>query len=174
MGMRNLSFSMFWLFSLLTFIVPIATVLYWIFFEDLHRLGFQVVPFTLDTMTINFKSRTLGCLIGFIPVSMVCYGFHQLAKLFKNYAKGQIFSAFNVSLYKKLGATLFAYAFADNLFDMLISWAVSFQNPPGKTYFFTGVNSTQLICLLMGFVVLMIAKVMQEAYRLEQEVELTV
>lgn len=174
-NIKSLSVKMCIVFKFLFFLVPALTFLYWISPETFNSFGMNLVEPSKDFgWTLNFTSQSLGFLISMIPTSIIMFGLYKLKNLFDNYSKGIIFSVENTAIYKKLGQALFLLAGADILSHSFMSLALSFQNPVGKRFISAGVGSTEICYLIIGLIVIVISHVMQEALKLNDEVELVV
>ncbi len=172
-NIKRLSERMQVLFETLLILAPLAVIAYWTFFEFFDLIGFSYF-FQQQPLTINFKSKVLAIVVMSIPTSIVMYGLFKLKKLFSNYAANQIFTQENVLIYRKLGISLFALVVADILMEPLLSLALSFQNPVGSRFITFGFGLTEIITLIIGFIVMMISFVMHKAYELELEVKHTI
>ena len=167
-NIKRLSERMQILFETLLILAPLAVIAYWTFFEFFSFIGLDYF-FPHQLLTINVKSKILAILVMSIPTGIVMYGLFKLKKLFTNYAANQIFTQDNVLIYRKLGIALFALVIADIVNTPLLSLALSFQNPVGSRFVSLGFGLTEIITLIIGFIVMTISYVMHRAFELEQE-----
>jgi hypothetical protein len=186
-------------FWLMLFGAPLVTGLFWFFFKYLpqdlvasnlpsalaEKFRFwinQGGPETISLggmsdspwITINASSLFLAFLTNMLPTTVLMYIFYMLTQLFRNYEAGLIFSLENSQIYKKLALGLFAKAIADCLYIMLGGLALTFQNPIGKRLLVFELSTPQISLIFIGFVVLLISWVMEEAFKISEEQALTV
>ncbi len=157
--------------------IPFFVLWYWLVFHTQYDVftKFGIMSsFSGDPITFNVASRVLGFIVTFIPAGIMMYGAHQMVKLFRNYEQGNIFVYNNVTRYRKLGYTLFAWVFAGFVYDALISLALTFQNQPGHRLISLSMNAPDIAALIAGGVIILIAWVMKEAYRLSKDQSLVI
>ena len=119
--------------------------------------------------------KLLGCsadLIGHLPLWL---GFFVLKFIFSNYRNGAVFIEANVRYYQYLGWLFLINAIVIKpIFDALMILVVTLHNPPGQRMLSIGFGTTNVQDILWGGFVMIIAWVMLEANRLQEEQELTV
>jgi ACR3 family arsenite efflux pump ArsB len=93
----------------------------------------------------------------------------QLWTLFGGYARGEIFSLAAALRLRRLGLAVMSLFVARPLTTALLSAVVTSNAPPGQRHVVLSLGSDDYFCLLMGVVLLAIARVMREAARLAQE-----
>lgn len=171
---QSLSQKLTHLFQVLFYIAPVITVGMWLQGDTalLQCLTLSKIP--LENITLNEHSRLIGMIISLNGTVIIMYGFHQLKNLFRHYQQGNIFSVENVRIYKALGGTLFVLFLFSLIETPLLSLALSYQNAVGERFISVAVFSSDLILLISGFVIWVIADVMKEAQKLNVEVEHTV
>ena len=154
---------------------PIILALYWAFYNDLppaaqahHRVGILVVG------VLQPAVRALAWAVCLLPAGVTMYGLWLLRRLFVFYERGQIFEIENVRCFRGLGRVLLAQAAANVLAVPLLAVVLSSGNPPGQKQLAFSFGSGELMILLLGCVVLVIAAVMEEGRRLAEEQRLTI
>jgi Protein of unknown function (DUF2975) len=165
------------LFILAFLFIPTSNFVVWILYDKLpSEIRVTLLPHTLNLSQININSTTkiLASLIDMLQVSIVLYALYQLIKLFKNYGKGEIFSLSNVTYYRKLGYTIFAWVLCSKIVDALISAVLTFQNPVGQRQIVVSLGSSDLLTLAIGGLVILIAWIMNEGHKLNEEQSLTI
>lgn len=162
------------LFQIFFFSSPIFTIIFWIYPEQM--LSFGIIPFPIpqEEITFNGLSKLLGFGVSLLPTLIVMALFYMLAKLFKNYQNGEVFSQNNISYYKKLGKYLFLLACVNFLCTGLMSLALTCQNPSGHRTLCLSIGMAQIFPILIGLVIIGISHVMNEAFRLEEEQKYTI
>ncbi len=173
---QSLSQKMQLVFETLLILAPMITISYWTFYEFFEYIGMSWFSFEFynQPLTINYKSKILAILITFIPTSIIMYGIFKLKKLFHNYSMNRIFTTENVMIYRKLSITLFALALGNIFTTPLLSLALSFQNPVGSRFVTVSFGTTEILTLLVGFIVMTISYVMKKGAELELEASTTI
>ncbi|MBS0287260.1 MAG: DUF2975 domain-containing protein [Proteobacteria bacterium] len=173
---QSISHKMQILFETLLILAPVATIAYWTFYEFFAQVGINWFSYEFyhQTITVNYKSKILAMIVTFIPTSVIMYGIIRLKKLFFNYSNNLFFTHENVVIYRQLGKALFALVIADILIIPLLSFALSYQNPVGSRFISVAIGSSEIITLIIGFIVMTVSYVMNEAYKLELEAQHTV
>lgn len=175
-------------FKILSFAVLVFIILLWSFvdilpteisgmfnfsyFTNNSTPGGAVNLLTMQHSTISKLICFIGSLIGSLPYILAYYTLH---KLFANYAKGKIFIHENVSIYQRLGRILFMNGLlCIPLHDSLMVLAATINNAPGQRMLNISFGTPNLEAILLGFVIMVIAWVMQQASDLNNEQQLTV
>jgi Protein of unknown function (DUF2975) len=111
--------------------------------------------------------RVIGMAASLAPTAMLCLAFWHLRALFGQYAQGAVFSVEAVRRLSGFGWAIALFAPAELLTHPVLSVAVTMFNPPGHREIMIGVETEDLVALLLGGAVIVIAWVMGEARRLE-------
>jgi len=115
-------------------------------------------------------------LVGYLPSMFSAFltmaMLWQLIALFRLYEKGQIFEQRNVSCYKKLSYLLIATPFIGGISDLLLSLALSYNGD--SWYLSVEIDDVDVTMMVIGFIVRVIAVVMERAVELREESELTI
>ncbi|MBN1683980.1 MAG: DUF2975 domain-containing protein [Gammaproteobacteria bacterium] len=161
------------LFQLIFFTAPIGVFLFWLTVKTPHDVftvfGISAGIITGHMITLNALTRILAFFASLIPTGIFMYGLHQLIKLFRNYQKGKIFELKNVNYYRKLGYALLAWVLGGFLYDALISFILTFQNPHAHRIIAIGINSGRIVSLFASGIIILIAWVMKEAYLIHED-----
>lgn len=168
---QKTSRMLYLLYSALLFIIPLAVAFYWIAFNgsdlplprvverlDLH----SSVPYPASTLLLGF-------LVTLIPASVLMFGALQLRKLFRLYSTGEFFSRANSNCLRNLSIALLAWSPARMLFDALISVLLTSSNPAGQRFVTVSLEEIELTALLLGLNFLVVAWVMGEACKLQED-----
>ncbi len=156
------------LFNALLVIVPVAGLLYWVFFNQLPDVLLNDLP-AAPSQSLSVLQLVLGAMVTLLPLGVVIYGVKTLKGLFTLYADGVIFADENVKYFRQLGYTFIAWVIATTLFTPLISLVVSFANPVGQRSLVVGFEIMDIFTLIIAGIVLIIAWVMNEGRKLEDE-----
>ena len=98
----------------------------------------------------------------------------SLARLFRLYEEGQIFTARVVATIRRLGFLIIGAQFADLLFQVLSSIVLTMHNGVGHREVSVGLGSNHLEMLLIAAIVIFSSWVMDEGRRLQAESDLTI
>jgi hypothetical protein len=161
------------LINVLLISVPVGTALYWIFFNGLpdgFRADLPVSP--KDDLQASYL--VLAFVVTLIPMGVGIYGLLALRALFRLYEQGKIFTAQNVSCFRRLGYTLIAWVVATALFTPLISAVLSYSNALGERAIVAKFGIADFSTLIVSGVVLILASVMNRACELEADQALTI
>lgn len=125
---------------------------------------------------VDLPLSTTRSLVAYIPSMFSAFltmaMLWQLIALFGLYEKGQIFEQRNAQCYKKLSYLLIATPFIGALSDLLLSLALSYNGD--SWYFSVEVDDVDITMMVIGFIVRVIAVVMERAAELHEESELTI
>lgn len=158
--------------TLIIVLTPVASMLSWTFFNSLpagFKSGLPVrVKEDLSEMTL-----ILGFLITLIPMLVELYGAIHLKRLFALYEQGIVFSETNITCFRHIGYALIVWVPINIVYIMLMSLNINYAKPFGTRVIFQ-IGTSDMVILFFGGVVLLIAWVMKEAVRLEDELAHTV
>lgn len=156
------------LFNALLVVVPVAGLFYWALFNRLPVELHSDLP-VMPSRDLTIIQLVLGALVSLLPIGVIIYGLVTLKGLFRLYADGIIFANENVKYFRQLGYTFIAWVIAATLFTPLISMVVSFTNPVGQRELVVGFELIDIFTLIIAGIVLIIAWVMNEGRKLEDE-----
>ncbi len=172
-NIQQISSKYILLLNALILAVPAGTLLYWLFFNSLSD-GFLAELPVLPNEGLSSLQIILAVLVSFIPMSVGLYTLITLRILFTLYESGVIFSVENVTCFRRLGYALIAWVIANMLFTPLISLVLSFANAPGNRNLVMNFGIEDISTLIIGGVVLIVAWVMNEGHKLQDEQTYTV
>ena len=125
---------------------------------------------------VSLPLSTGRSLIGYFPsmisTMLTVALLWQLIVLFRLYEKGIIFELQNTECFKKLSYLLIATPFVELLMDVLLSLALSFSDGHWNMSF--TIDDSDITMMIIGFIVRVIAVVMEKAAVLQEESELTI
>lgn len=90
-------------------------------------------------------------------------------RLFGHYAAGRVFDLASVRHLQWLGWGLLALAAARPLSHTLAVLVLSWHNPPGQRQLLVGISSDHYALLMLGLVLVAMARIMRESVRVAQE-----
>ena len=97
-----------------------------------------------------------------------------LSRVFNFYSEGKIFVAATIACYTRLGWLFIAAAPAKIIAQAALSVLLTLNNPQGRRSFTIGMGSDEIFSIITGGIILVLAFVMREARRLEEEQQLTI
>lgn len=118
--------------------------------------------------------RLVGFGLLMIPLTPMILFLHALRHLFRLYAQGVLFTAANVAAFRSMGLWMVLYAAAQIITAPLASVYFSWNNPPGERALSIELSSGMVTAAVIGGVIIVIARVMDEARRLQEDQALTV
>lgn len=154
--------------------IPLIQALFWIFFNQLPT---GMIPHELPVavkQNLTMPTRLMALAVSFITTGVVMACVYQLVKLFRFYEQAEIFTEGTVGCLRTLGRLLIGLFFAGIIEQPLMSVALTLQNPPGQRMLTFGLRSDNIAVLLFGGVVVLIAWVMDEGRKLQEEQRFTV
>ncbi|MEN6438616.1 MAG: DUF2975 domain-containing protein [Syntrophobacter sp.] len=161
-------------FTAVFFLIPIINALVWIFVNEMpDEMQKNILPH-YARLPLPAEARLLGFIIVMIPSGIAMYGNWVLIRLFRLYEMGQIFSDLNVRCFRDISRILMVWCAAVFLTSPLLSIALTLHHPPGQRLLVIGLRSMDITALLVGFVLAVIAWVMEEGRKLQEEQDLTI
>lgn len=168
------------LFSALVLLMPLLWLLYWGFFNELLRLNFagNLYGVAVDKLPIraplSFWVRCLGFAVTLPGLAVELYALLKLRQLFSLYAGGRIFERENVGCIKALGFALLIGQALNPISQGLITVVLTFQNPPGQRMIQIGLSDANLTAIVCGLMIIVVAWIMDEGRKLQEEQALTI
>lgn len=129
---------------------------------------------TKESLDLNWQLSLIGASIDSINVffeMLICY---FLAKLFKLYAHGSIFTKLNVACFRQLGLVILFGKIASYLEEPLLSYTLTWLHNPLTASYTVAFRSTDLSVILFAVFLIIISWIMGEAVKLNEEHELTI
>jgi hypothetical protein len=120
-------------------------------------------------LTSAVRTRLVAVML--IPVMVSLAVLWQVWQLFGEYRRGRVFSATSLAHLRRFSWALVGLALVQPLSRVLMSVAISLDNPPGHRHLVVSFSSNDFAVLLLGLVFVAIARVMVEAARAAEEVE---
>ena len=164
------------LLSLLLVAIPLYYVLYWVFINDLptQLISVNTPSVPLIPYDLGLQMRALGFLASLLPQAALLYGLWHLRKLFGFYREGVIFSFAHVRIFKSTSKALLLWVLFSMVYESAKSILFSLGAGPGNRVVSIGFTSSEMTTLMVGGMVWVIARVMDEGRILTEENELTV
>lgn len=153
----------------LIIVSPLICALFWAFFNRIRGSTSMIplpVPVTGDLPSLT---RFFAFLTELLPMTALIYGLRKLRDLFKCYENGLIFTGKNVACFRSLGRTLIAWVVCDVVKNSLLSIVLTLHNPPGQRLITFGFYSADFTAAFVGIVILIIAWVMDEGRKIQED-----
>lgn len=161
--------------TVLIFLVPIMSALFWFFFNKLYpimnALGFRVAYPNVAIHDLPVMARFMGFIVSLLPNIVMIYGIIILRRLFNLYEKEIIFSKDNVKCFRGMGWALILLFIANTISDSLLSAVYTYANPSGKRMIALWLSSGDFTPLILGMIVLFISWAMDEGRMIKEEQE---
>jgi hypothetical protein len=159
--------------TVLIVVLPIVCVLYW-GMSSAEALSRQFTGGPDGFANLGWPQRLAGfelSAIALIPLSLALSALRRLLRL---YSEGTIFDAQNVLAIGKIGKWLAWFGIAQLLDATLIPLVLTLANPPGRRLLVITLSTGAIEAILLGAVMLIIARVMDEARIIADEQAQTV
>lgn len=164
-------------FTIGFWIIPIFTAGYWL------TAGYPMVP-TVDVFipenylpliaTMPVWARLVGMLLTFIPAGVVMLILFFLIRLFKLFECNKIFTAENVRNIRRIGYTVLIGEIVSLFYHAAITALVSGTSGVVGTVTEIKFDIGDIATILTSFVVILIAWIMREGQKLQEESEYTI
>ncbi len=155
-------------------LMPVANGVIWLFIHHLPELlQDRLVPYFVR-MPLPVSARLMGFAVTLMPTGVAMLGAYHLMRLFRLYEQGDIFRASNVRCFRNLARVLVGWFIVGVLHRSLLSMALTLHHPAGQRYITLELGSPDLTALFVGSVLAIIAWVMDEGRKLQEEQDYTV
>ena len=158
-----------WVFTAILVMIPILCSLIWIFINVVPEGMKDLMLPRYARLPLPASTRAAGFIVSMLPASVAMYGTVVLIRLFRLYERGQIFRIGNVRCYRSLSRALMWWCAVKIVSWPLMSLALTLHHPPGQRILHIGLGSPDITALLVGFVLAVIAWVMEEGRKLQEE-----
>jgi hypothetical protein len=119
----------------------------------------------------TFAARSRVALASLLPCGLGLALLWQLWGLFSEYQRGAVFSVRALTCLRRFASLLVLLALSSPLTQVLMSVAISLDNPPGQRQIVISLSSNDYGLVLGALVFVAIARVMTEAARVAEENE---
>lgn len=164
----------------------ISTLLYWvcalaIVFEicaiplALYAPGWVEVTTSLMTISVaeiqalSGWQRYLTIIVMMTPSFVLAYGLYRLRKMFAAFAKNRIFNPEPIGHLKAFGIALLAQTLISPITGAIASLLATFTRPEGQRFISISLSNTEAHTLFLGGLIIVIAWVLGEAARIDDE-----
>ncbi len=170
------------LLQIILIAMPITLILFWLhapapLSAALNHFGFNIsyIPDgTAILYQLTWGTKILGLIISLIPFSIYSFVVILLIKLFSVFSRAEIFSQNNVTRIKKIGFLIFLGELINPLYQALMTAAMTWHNPAGQHFIKITLSGMNIGLILMSCLILLLAWIMSEANKINEENKLTV
>lgn len=131
------------------------------------QLSFDITHFT--HLPLSTAVRVQAAIASLLLSGVVMYALSVLIRVFRNYENGEIFSLENAKSYQKLGYCVFYWVLGSVVYRTVVGLILSFNNPPGQRIVAVSFVGVDMLTLLFGLIVFIIAWVMKEGHIIADE-----
>lgn len=174
---RSISIRLRIAFQIAFIVIPLVNICIWMLYDRLPiEISTTLLPHSLNLnqINVNLLTKSLACLASLLQIAVILYALRLLIKLFRNYENNIIFSTTNVTYYRRLGYAVFSWVICSKLVEAMISIILTFQNTVGHRIIAIKFTGEDLVALAMGAIIILIASIMHEGHRLQEEQALTI
>jgi hypothetical protein len=158
-------------------LVPVAFAALWAFGDEHFLLSGEPVEYgvphgvAFEPGRLGVGLRLAGFAISMIPGGLVAWAAWQLAGLFGEFARMNFFTTDTVRRLRLFEVAVLATGLARPFAGALMSLATSVGNVPGNRHVSITAGDGELTAILLGAVLLVVARVMEQGRRLAEEHE---
>lgn len=155
-------------------LMPVINAFVWLFMNRFPEIIYRKILPYFVSVPLPISARLMGFMVVMIPTGVAMFGAYYLMRLFHLYEQGDIFKLANVRCFKNLSRVLICWFIAGIVHRSLLSVALTVHNPPGQRMITLELGSPDLTALLLGGILAVIAWVMEEGRKLQEDQDLTI
>lgn len=156
--------------------IPLFQLFFWLNapypFGENSIIVTKIIPAYLNVPDVlTLQTKMLGFLISCIPNGISMLTLYFLIRLFKLYEKAEIFSMQNVVYMKNIGYLLLASEIFNPIYQALMSFVLTRQNPPGSRQIYVNLRMSDLEFVAIAVIIILISFIMAEGCKMREEQE---
>ncbi len=155
-------------------LLPVINALVWLFINSFPEMMYRKMLPYFVSMPLPVSARIMGFVVTMLPTGIAMIGGYYLMRLFRLYEQGLIFRNSNVRCFKTLSRVLIWWFAVGIVHKSLLSIALTLHHPPGQRMITVELGSPDLTALLLGAILAVIAWVMEEGRKLQEDQDFTV
>jgi len=173
---RTLSRIMRIFFQCLIIGLPLINIILWFYGPTYFNTSLiRFIPSGAHlTHPLSAETKALGFVIDLIPLGVNISILYFLARLFRYFEAGKLFVLQNARTIKHIAYALLMGQVLSPIHEGLITTAMSWSSGPGHRSFSMSFGSNNITVIGMAIIILVMAWVFVEAYKLREESELTI
>ncbi|MBI9079390.1 MAG: DUF2975 domain-containing protein [Pseudodesulfovibrio sp.] len=109
-----------------------------------------------------------------VPGAAIMYVYWTLSRLFDLYARGVFFGKENVSCYRAIGYGLICQQLLFTVEEVLQTFFLTMHNLEGEKIISISFDDTNASLLVVGLMIILISRIMDEGRKIQEEQSLTV
>jgi hypothetical protein len=161
-----------WICVVLMVFLPASAVLLWFNFDAWgqgmpDRLGIPdqyAIPSTLTPVQI-----ALGLGVMMVPIAIMMFGLWNLRRLFAGFGAGRVFTLENTRFLRMFAWSVMAVIVVQFFANGLLAVVLTLNNPPGQRVLALSLSTEHIIAIFVGFVFVVIARVLEEGRKLADD-----
>lgn len=168
------------LFRVLFYLYPVATLCLWLWIDTTGSNEWMELDAITDVMNgapvRDFAMwQRLACFgASMLTGGAVMYVFHRLARLFDLYAGGEFFGSGTVACYRAVGWGLIAQQVLSLPEGGLLAVILTWNNPVGERLVTVSVDDANISLVVVGLMIILISRIMDEGRKMREEQQLTI
>lgn len=163
-----------WVLLILFILAPISTIVFWLTNGALSSIfDLRLLPPNFPPIeTFSPSLKFLCFLITLIPTIIAMIILYNFSRLFAHYEIGEIFEIQNTFYIKIIALCIFIWEIVRPFYDMVLGLITSLYKE--HYTFFINFDVSNLRGLIIATVLYVIAWIMDEAYKIKKEQDLTI
>lgn len=158
---------------IMMFAGPVYMVGHWIFINNFSYSMLQDYA-GVSNFTVGTNTQIYGAIATVLPASIMFFLLFYGFKLFRLYEQGKILTTKNVDCFRKIGYLLICKGITAFLMRPVYSIIFTMNNIPGKRSVSLSLSSEYISTIVGGLFIVVVAWVMDEAKKINDEIELTI
>lgn len=163
-------------------VLPVATAIAWYYAPTqvpalIPNMRYSAIPLAYQQQALPMLSDTqklLGFFIASIPMAVTLFILITLIKLFGLYERGKIFTLQHVRYISRIGYALLLGQIANIVSEAAIGVLLTWHNSPGQRVLSVTLDQTNLEVVLIALMVVLVAWIMAEGCKLQEEQQFTI
>lgn len=168
------------LFRVLFYIHPVILFVFWMSFDPTDTtgwLGFKTLSILSENGPVPDIDtwQRIACFgVAMLPGAAIMYVYLALSRLFGLYGRGVFFGKENVSCYRSIAYGLIAQQFLFVVEETVQTLLLTIRNPEGQRMLSVGFDDANVSLIVVGLMIILISRIMDEGRKIQEEQSLTV
>ena len=168
------------LFRAVFYLYPVAMLCLWLWVDpagEVNWTGLDPIGSVLGGYPVHEFGmwQRVACFgASMLTGGAVMYVFSRLSRLFDLYARGEFFGPGNVAYYRSIGYGLIIQQALSLPEGGLLALALTWNNPVGERIFTLGVDDANVSLVVVGLMIILVSRIMDEGRKMSEEQQLTI
>lgn len=168
------------LFRVVFYAYPVIMFCLWLWIDPAGSndwLDFDLIESVMEGRTVTelLLWQRVACFgASMLTGGAVMYVFRRLSRLFDLYGEGVFFDAGTVTCYRGIGAGLIVQQLLSFPEQALQTLILSWKNPVGERFISFGVDDANISLIIVGLMIILISRIMDEGRKMQEEQQFTV